>query len=279
MHVEHRKQTLIAYAPDDLAAIQRRHGMNAWVNQSSTGEIPDIVHFHNCWTETNKPAVIQYHSEPVPSRVQLDCPYKKLVIAQYHATLPEYADCTVVRNAIDFERLEYALVDILDGIRIGFSPSTKRRLSSWFDKGYEKTLQILQRIKKARPAIEYDIITDVTLEECLHRKSLCNIIIDECITPSYHRSGLEGLALGKMTICSLSSDVTDVLLKASGAPNCPFLNVGINELEEYLIMLIDNLTIEDIVSQGRRNRTWMEKYWHPRDIVMEFRSVYEDLLR
>ena len=156
-------------------------------------------------------------------------------------------------------------------------PLLNTHQSQWHDKGYSVTLTVLTKIKKIYGTdVEIDIITGVPLDQCIARKSNCNIIIDECVTASYHRSGLEGLALGKMTICSLSPEVEKVLLTSSGATDSPFINVWSNDLEIELCKIIDS-GIESILSKGDASRAWMNSHWHTQTIVEEFTKIYDTL--
>jgi len=238
----------------------------------------DIVHFHNKYTPTNKPALIQYHS---PSNyVDLDFKGFKTVIAQYQATLCDYNDCMVVRNIIDFESKEYnQIYEDNEKIRIGFAPTTKleRGDRTNVSKGYIETEEILQKICSKYKNVEYDLMYEIPFDECIRRKSRCDIIIDECVTKSYHRNALEGLALGKLTICSLGSDVKDIFKKISGSSYVPLVSLWIEELTYGLEKIINN-GIDYIKEQGKHNRIWMEKYWHPKQIVNEFESIYMQLL-
>ena len=202
----------------------------------------------------------------------------QMVVGQYQATLDEYKNYKVVRNIIDFNQSLYNLKPLKsNNIKIGYSPSitiNNKRRSIWEDKGYDKTIDILKKISQ-KTGIGYDIITDCSLEECINRKSKCNIIIDECVTPSFHRSGLEGLALGKMTICSLNDNVIDTLKRTSKSNIIPFENIWIDNLENELGKIID-LGPDYINNKGNENRKWMENYWDPIDITKEYIKFYED---
>ncbi len=279
MIIAHYKPTPIAQAPEAISDIINKYTEHrsyvlgySYPNRLITPNT-DIVHHHNRGTQTNKKSVIQYHSEPF--RVELNSKHPKLVIAQYHATLKEYSDCLIVRNPIDlyddkfFPRYESKV------IRIGYSPSTINPGSIWADKGYIETIPILEEIKKMyRDAVEIDIITNLPLNECLARKSRCNIFIDEIKTPSYHRSGLEALSMGLATICSTDYKVEDHLLKSSGALTNPFINANPNTLKQILIDLIDT-GIDNLLEIGYKNRIWMEKYWDPRIIAEEYIKIYK----
>jgi hypothetical protein len=266
----------LANAPDELIkAINLYSEHDAeFYRKCSEG---DIFHYHNQTPPEWAPApnqVIQYHSEPF--RCNLHFPGKKLVLAQYHALLAKFSDCIPVRNVINFE--SYPLIEIKDKLRVGYSPSVKTRVNQYYDKGYVETKRILQRLKQRYPSdFDYDIITDASLEECIKRKSRCNVIIDECVTGSYHRSGLEGLALGKLTICYMKDILIEQLYYIINDNNIPFQNVKIDNLENYIDMLI-GCNITDIINCGNSNRNWMETYWHPKDIVNEYIQIYKELL-
>lgn len=289
------KQTECAWAPDELSkAINKYsdsksicvfdfHGENFKKYQGCKDV--DVIHFHNKYFETTLPALIQYHSEPErctrkypkeETQCSLDNTYYKTVISQYHATLPEYKEYNVVRNIIDFECDSYRVKPV-NKIKIGYSPSILENRGKYYNKGYQETKKILENINK-KHGIEFDIITNVPLNECLRRKSNCNIIIDECVTGSFHRSGLEGLALGKLTICGLSNEVVKILSKASNTEILPFLNVFIGDLENKLVEMVESKTNEEINNIGLKNREWMQKYWHPDQIVKEFLEIYKMLL-
>ena len=203
----------------------------------------------------------------------------QMVIGQYQATLNEYNNYPIFRNIIDYNKSNYKFKNpIKNKIKIGYAPSitTQKSRSIWENKGYKKTILILENLSK-KMNIEFDLITKCSLEECLYRKSACNIIIDECVTSSFHRSGLEGLALGKLTICSLDKEVTKVLSKSTGTDLIPFENIWINDLEEKLIDII-NMGTDYIIEKGNKNRLWMEEYWNPIDIVNEYIDYYKKLI-
>jgi len=271
MIIQQYKQTPLAMAPDELSKAINKYTAHKSFVCNTLQDNADIVHFHVKNIHTNKKQLIQYHTEPF--RANLKYSFTKLVIAQYHATLPEYSNCRIVRNIINFEEPLYNL-NIIDKIKIGFSPSVLVKYTDWYDKGYTKTKEILDLLK-SRYSIEYDIIHKVSLEECINRKSKCNIIIDECVTKSYHRSGLEGLALGKLTICSVGEDVNNIVKNIINS-TLPFENVWIDDLYFSLENIIKK-GINYINEVGYNNRNWMERYWHPKDIIKEYVNIYEEI--
>lgn len=280
MKIGHFKATPIAYAPEAISCVINKYtDHQAYVfGYSYNMNIENgtnIVHQHNKNTVIFPKKIIQYHSEPF--RVDLNVNIPRLVIAQYHAFLPEYKGAIIVRNPIDFFDDLYAPKYVSNKIRIGYSPSAITPLSSWHDKGYAETVPILNKVqKKFRKNVEIDIITNVSLEECLIRKSKCNIFIDEVKTTSYHRSGLESLSMGILTICSLSAEIENLILEKSGASVSPFVNVYYPDLYKTLVFWIDN-GIDNILQKGFESRQWMEQYWHPKTIAEEYINIYKNL--
>ena len=282
MIIAQYKPTAIASAPEAISDV-----INKYTNHSSyvfgysypkKGLLPEtnIVHQHNKLVETDKKNLIQFHSEPFRVQLNANCP--KLVIGQYHATLPEYQNCTIVRNPIDIYGDIFFPQYQQDVIRIGYSPSTLKPGSEWADKGYTETVPILNAIKEIyKDKVEIDIIIGTPLADCLKRKSLCNIFIDEVKTTSYHRSGLESMAMGSVTICSIGKEVERVLLNSSGANRNPFVNVYHYDLKNKLIELIDS-GLNNVLELGYSSRIWMERHWDPRTIANEYINIYENIL-
>lgn len=239
----------------------------------------DIVNFHNRYIETDKKSCILYHSEPWMVHTNFQNK-NKLVVAQYQSTLSEFSDCKPMRNFVDFTEEIYNYVEPLtDKIRVAFSPTKKDKLTYYHNKGYHETKEILENLKEKYPTkFDYDIIYKVSLDECIKRKKNCNIVIDECVTSSYHQSGLEGLALGRYTICSMNTKVINMLLNVSKSNYVPFDIVWINELYTQLEYIINHYTISNLIEDGKSNRAWMEQYWHPKDIIDEYINYYKELL-
>jgi len=268
MRIQISKQTPLANAPDELC-----YAINKWTDHEAfmsndPNAVADFIMFNNTYFKTDIPAAIWYHSEPRWKGLQLDCPYLKLVNAQYHATLPEYADCIPVRNVINFDKPEYAYRRV-DGLRIAYSPSSKVDVGEWHRKGYDETVKALE-------GYDADIITDTPLDECLRRKNACSVVIDECVTGSYHRSALEGLAMGKIAIGNLSDEVKRVVKDACGS-DLPISNAKIDQLP-CLLEYISNLSDYEMWIECLHNRLWMSINWHPKDIANEFIKIYEEVI-
>jgi len=269
MIIQQYKRSPIAMAPNEIAKCINKYTRHTSFVDSVLHPEADFIHFHNKSEFINLPQAITYHSEP--EKVNLNYKYSKSVIAQYHATLPEYAGCVPVRNIIDFYQESFNFYSP-EKIRIGFSPSKKMKSSEWNDKGYRETRKILEKVGDLMD-VEIDIISGVSLEEVIERKQKCSIIIDECKTKSYHRSALEGLALGKMTICSIGEDVQEVVKNITGQ-YLPVENVDISRLETFLIEVVEKFSAQDLAELGKNRRSWMETYWNPKDVIVEYLNLY-----
>lgn len=276
MIISQVKQTPIAWAPDELSDAINKYSCHKSSVSSVVPKWADLIHFHNVSLETNIKSVIQYHSEP--EKVNLNFNGPKSTLAQYHATLPEYRNLKVLRNVIDFYKEEYDNEPIVKGsLRVGFTPSTNWN-TKYGSKGVIETMQILEKLRfKYLNRFEYRVLQGYSVKESLQLRKSCHILIDECVTVSYHRTGLEALALGKMAICSLSDEVEKILLKSSKASHSPFENVTIHNLENFLIEQIET-PLEKIVRKGISNRDWMEEYWHPRNVVKDYLDFYLEAL-
>lgn len=291
--VAHIKKTAIANAPDYLSNVFNKFSniiRSRVIHDISELEKDEIVHFHNRYSKCqNKHQFIQYHSEPVHiakdgrtfynpnithyndyTHFHPDFPIP-LVISQYHCTLPEYAECLVVRNIFDFTIEEFSPFKSTKHV-IAYSPSTSIQINRWSDKGYAETLPILMWIQENCNA-EVDIIKNVPWKECIERKRRASIVIDECKTGSFHLSGLEGLALGKVTFCFLNEEVENALKKYTGSDTVPFENCHHTKLKDRLQEML-RLDPSEIYQRGLKNREWMERYWHPALITREFEQLY-----
>lgn len=285
MKIAHYKKTGLSNAPEAISNIINKYtehesavfGYGYVRGKTNLLQKFDIIHLHNrnIFNNSKLPRLIQYHSEPF--RVDLSVTIPKTVLAQYHATLPEYKNCTIVRNPIDLWE-DMNIPKYYDKkIKIGYSPSNKKD-KGWYNKGYRETTKILQKLKeKYKEKIDIDVIHGVGYRECRQRKSLCNIIIDEVMTGSYHRSGLEGLALGCLTICKISDGLDKIIQNVAESDRHPFLSCSIQELQGVLIDLIENKGIDYVMQKGVNSREWMKKYWNPIDIAEEYIEIYKSL--
>lgn len=226
-----------------------------------------------------------YHSHPEscdPSVAQAGFPH--FCVAQYQALL--WTKATPMRNVIRFDRDDWPRRDTEraaerknDGkIWVGYAPTFRQTQkdqkpgsSVWHhSKGYDVTMPILEKLDAAYPGlVEVMIFEGIRYDSCIKGKALCDILVDEVVTGSYHRNTLEGLALGVPTVCNVSPEVHGVLVRAAGANDFPVVHATIENLEERLRWLIE-MKPADRLKMGNASHDWMVRHWHPRDIAREF---------
>lgn len=249
----------------------------------------DIIHWHNHVSpeiynrHKNKKHVIQYHSEPeivecAQSSVDIS-KFTKLVVAHYHTCLNFYSQMIPVRNVVNvFSPWESRVSD--DTYKICYTPSTSVG-GVWQDKAISKHKLVLKRVKEHFKDkginVKYNVITNRSLEDVMKCKASSDIVLDECITPSYHLSGLEGLACGKTTVCWLDELVAEQLKKISKSSRNPFIGCYIGYLEDFLINLI-NKGHKNLNKQSLKSYNWFLRYWRTETIVKEYIDIYESIV-
>jgi len=196
--------------------------------------------------------------------------YPGVVVGQYQATLPEFKTWQVVPNPVPLWENEFQPEPKQLPITICYTPSGKHESYPpdhklfWHSKGYATTMQVLQNLARRFP-LRLEVIgsRQISHAESLAMKRRAHIVIDECVTGSYHRNSLEGLACGCVVVNAVGRlpAVTEVFRRcADGASEIPFVYASLPELERALIQLVEG-GHEWLVEQGRRNRDWMETHW------------------
>ncbi|HEY0461057.1 MAG TPA: glycosyltransferase [Pyrinomonadaceae bacterium] len=194
-----------------------------------------------------------------------------VVVGQYQAALDEFKDWSVVPNPVPFWETEYQPEAKPSEITICYTPSGKHEKYPlnhqlyWHSKGYETTLRVLEKLVKTFP-LRLEIIGDrqISHTESLAMKRRAHIVIDECVTGSYHRNSLEGLACGAVVVNGLGilPKVADVLRRcAFDSAEMPFVAATLENLEAVLTELIESGR-ENLVQKGAQGRRWLEENWN-----------------
>jgi hypothetical protein len=108
-------------------------------------------------------------------------------------------------------------------------------------------------------------------------KRSAHIVIDECVTGSYHLQSLEGCSVGAVTFNNIDEKTQSFLSEISGQTSHPFEKTGLEGLHDHLCFYIDHPEI--LTEKGRQARVWMEQYWDPRILVHRYLKVYTDILQ
>ncbi|MBV1929240.1 MAG: universal stress protein, partial [Gammaproteobacteria bacterium] len=224
--------------------------------------------------------LISRMSGETPEEIQ-SCPIPKLVISQY----PErfYPTAKLVPNIV-FDNNQNNIYEKRDDkkIRICYSPSNFRpsRSTRWDTKGYPETIKLLKRIKKRAKQqgtpVDIDIIEQVSHAECLRRKALADIAIDDLVTGSYHMSTLESLIQGSTVLTFTDQRVLRAAEEVCGKTNFPALNVRLEEAEQVITDLIKQ---PELIRQiGKESRQWMLDHWSRQKMARVFLHHYKTVL-
>jgi GT2 family glycosyltransferase len=193
-----------------------------------------------------------------------------LVIGQYAATLPEFTDWPVAPNPVPLWESAFTPEPKNAELTMCYTPADKHDVYPrghplyWHGKGYQATMRILDRLA-ARFPLRLEIVRDRHLPhaEVLAMKRRAHIVIDECVTGSYHRNSLEGLACGCVVVngVGLLPGVADILRRCAGgdAPT-PFVFADLDSLEGCIEGLIA-LGPDALAALGRDGRSWMDRFW------------------
>jgi hypothetical protein len=209
-----------------------------------------------------------YMSNVDDSLVRLGFP--GLVVGQYQATLPEFQGWSIVPNPVALWEDTYEPSARHAELTIAYTPSGKYDVFPrdhylyWHAKGYDQTIRILDGLA-ARYPIRLEVTRDrfVSRAEAIQMKRRAHILIDECVTGSYHRNSLEGLAAGCVVVngVGMLRGVIEALRHcASGDVDSPFVRADLTCLETILELLI-GLGSDRLAEDGAANRAWMERHW------------------
>ena len=193
-----------------------------------------------------------------------------LVVGQYQATLPEFGAWTVTPNPVPLWEESFSPGDKGDVVTICYTPSGRHERYPaghrlyWHAKGYDTTMRVLDRLA-ASGTVKLEVVRDrqISHAESLAMKRRSHIVIDECVTGSYHRNSLEGLATGCVVVngVGLLPGVVEALRRcAPGAGQLPFVFGDLTSLEGVLRELVER-GAADLIERGRASRAWMERHW------------------
>ncbi|MET3159981.1 glycosyltransferase family 9 protein [Bradyrhizobium diazoefficiens] len=199
----------------------------------------------------------------------VDAGFPGLVVGQYQATLQEFAGWSPVPNPVPLWETAYQPEAKPDVVTVAYTPSGRHESYAvehklyWHGKGYETTTRVLRALA-ARHAIRLQIIdgAQVSHAAALAMKRNAHIVIDECVTGSYHRSSLEGLATGCVVVngLGLRPPIEDVLQTCAGGASSPFVFARLETLERELERLV-GLGPAVLAQRGAAARQWMERHW------------------
>jgi hypothetical protein len=193
-----------------------------------------------------------------------------VVVGQYQATLEEFDDWAVVPNPLPLWEHACRPAEKPGVVTIAYTPAGHYDVFPqghplyWHAKGYASTMRILDRLA-ARMPVRVEVLRGgfVSSDEAMAMKRRAHIVIDECVTGSYHRCSLEGLAAGCVVVngVGLLAGVEEVLSACAGGEAAnPFIGADLESLEAILEVLV-GLGPALLASLGAANRVWIERHW------------------
>ena len=214
------------------------------------------------WYPREKATVNWYHSQPTPGHIDRRAEkdgWPWGVVGQYQTRL--YPGSSPLPNLMPLAHSWYQPASNRSNsiVRIAYSPSNLY-MSGWDDKGYAETISAMRE-----SGAEFNVITGTPLEECLRIKSMAHIVVDECVTGSYHRSSLDGMALGCVVVNNCD-DLCQRNIEQMTGSKAPFLRASIKTLTDTLQGLV-NLGAKHLNEWGEANRRWMEIYWNATGLI------------
>lgn len=254
----------------------------------------DIIHWHDrvdnsVVNATSKLRhMVQYHTEPSSKDINYIEPpgnVSKFVIPHYHQSLNFFKHCRIIRNFIHPDIARVQAQDIhwrphKDRVRIAMSVSNIKPINLWQDKGYTQMQYAINVVKKYctdnKIKLNITYINKETFTNSVDIRLQNDILIDECVTPSYHMTSLENLGLGRPSFCWVDDTVLDNLYKCTGTSIDPFENHHVCWLPERLIEFIKNGP-EHWKIIGKKNRDWFNRWWNNKDILREYIKIYNTI--
>lgn len=203
-----------------------------------------------------------------------------VVVGQYQATLAEFEGWQPVPNPVPLWDPAFQPEPKPPEVTICYTPSGRHESYPpshrlyWHSKGFDSTMRVLEKLVRTH-GIRLEVLRrgPVPHAESLAMKRRSHIVIDECVTGSYHRNSLEGLALGCVVVNGIGRlpAVADVFRRCSGVSEVPFVSAGLDDLESVLRALIEQGTAA-LATAGARNRLWMEEHW---DFANQWKRFWE----
>jgi len=224
----------------------------------------DILHIHNepfplLPDQLKKKMLVQFHS--VPKRPSCQELMKK---TRHYYTIKQplqefhYSGMNSLPNLIDC--YEYKPIKRnIDKLKVVFAPTNKWKVTMAGSKGYEEVQKIIFDFKND---IHFDIFSDLAYTENLLRKQDSDIIIDDIINQTFHRTSLEGCCFGLVVLTNCNK---------SG-----FLCTNLATLKNNLYHLIKNRKMVDDLKI--KSRQWIENEWNPKEMCKYYVDAYNKVL-
>ena len=222
----------------------------------------DVIHIHNePFVHHNfygKPVVAQFHSVPIrPTYNILSKKTRHNYTIMQPMQMREYK-LPVLPNMIDVE--EYLPINRdSERLKIVFAPTNTRKIGMIASKGMDEITKLLSQFNDKA---DIDIFRGVSYLDNLKRKQNSDILIDDVVGDTFHRTTLEGCCFGVAVI--------------TGSEYGDWITTDFNGLKRTLLDLIDNR--EKLMDAKQKCRKWVEENWHPKDLCRYYVDAYAKAL-
>lgn len=296
LKIIHVKMSNLAKAPDEIVNIQKKYGkydyqiffknMDLVIKEikKTDKNTKIILHYHNVYqvipSIPKSMRIIHYHSEPKRiKKLTTECA-KKLVLNQYHCTLDFYKSCEyIVPNTFDVKNITPEWETPIfhpSHIKIVYIPSTIKVENKYYNKGYAETIPVLKEIEEIYGNKVIVVIkSKVPYEVSIKEKIDAHIVIDECVTGSYHKTSIEALSYGSLAFAFLNDRLVKKQMELYGQV-IPVCNVHIKSLLNELKVWIDRGK-DEIETEAISRWQIFKEHWGPESVVKVFDKIYEDI--
>jgi hypothetical protein len=158
---------------------------------------------------------------------------------------------------------------IKDTKTVVFAPTNKWPASRPGSKGDNEVINILKKytngvvIEDGNPIrFRFDYYSNLPYKENLKRKQYADIIIDDVVNETFHKTTIEGCCFGAAVLTNYNTG--------------GWVKTNLSTLEVNLKLLLKD---DDILSEIRtRCREWAETTWHPKNQVQRYVDAYSKVL-
>ncbi len=141
------------------------------------------------------------------------------------------------------------------------------------DRNAKGTSFIIDAVKKLKEKFdfEFSVIENMEHEQAMQQLAKANIVIDQLILGAFGTISLEGMALGKPTVCYLTKELENKL------PGIPLVNASPDTIYSVLETLLANPAMRNEI--GIRSRKYVEEFHDADKISLQLKNIYEEILQ
>jgi glycosyltransferase involved in cell wall biosynthesis len=162
-------------------------------------------------------------------------------------------------------------------IRVIHSHSLETRSSESRNiKGSPEIIEVMKRIEKDLPNVEFIEVTGLTTQEMLAEQQEADVIIDQIRYGHWGSTGVEAMALGKVLVCYVRPSWEENFFRNFPEySDLPIVNANEDNLYDTMFRLLND---EDMISSLKnRSRSFAESHYDPSKNVLDLIKSLEEL--